>query len=124
MGAAHRQHLAQSGGEREHDQQQAEGGGDTGADEDPGVVQGPFGELPGQCAAPVHRGPLGADGGDVVEQDARAGQQQDGDDASGDAARRPEAAALAVAVVDDGNVVVGCGGIPAVSGIGVLLDDR
>src|SRR5690606_27731877 len=80
----------QAGGEREEEQPQSERGGGTGADQHPDVVQGAFGELPGQFPAPGHGGPAGADGGHVVEEGARHHQEGEGQQGRGNTARGPQ----------------------------------
>ncbi len=104
VGAAHRQQPAQPRCEGQHEQPEPEGRGDSRTDLDPCVVDGPFGELPGQVLAPAEGGPPGAHGDDVVEEGPGEEQEQESDDSGGDAARGPEAAGPA-----DGGRVRGAG---------------
>ena len=100
--APHGQDVTQPGGRGQHQQPEAEEDGDRGADEDPDVVEGPLGEFPGQRAAPCHGGPVGTDGDDVVEEEARAREEEHREDGRGDSARGPEAplaAALSLELV-------------------------
>ena len=95
VGAPHRQHGAQAGRDGEDDQPEAEGGGDARADQHPGVVQGPLGELAGQVAAPGHGRP-----GRPVRRRCRTGRRPRRAGAAAprcrrDPARRPEAALAA-----------------------------
>ncbi|GDY73077.1 hypothetical protein SAV31267_025620 [Streptomyces avermitilis] len=124
--AAHRQEAAQTGSRGEHEQPDAEGGGETRADEHPGVVEGPLGELTGQESAPVHGGPVGAYGHDVVQEEAGAEEDDQGEEARRDTAGRPEAAVAGALVGgrDRARFVGLRGGGPAGVRVVGLLDDR
>lgn len=125
MGAAHREDAAQTRCGGQDDQPQAQGRGDSGAHQDPDVVQGALGELPGEFAAPVHGRPVGPDGCDVVQEDPRDEQEQQGHDARRDPARRPETAfAAARPVLQGGWWSVRRRRRGLVAQVRCLLDDR
>ncbi len=105
--APHREHVPQAGRGGQDEQPEPEGGGDPCPDEHPDVVQGPFGELPGELPAPAHDGPVGAHGRDVVQEQSGEAQKQQRDDAGGNAARRPEAAFASALAVECGRLSVG-----------------